>query len=700
MNQSLEVSREEPTTSVAEQNRIGSTPGGSTPDATKPQHGVTGRAFVIGFFLTAFLAWFNCFMATKYNVHAIGGIQMPFGALAILTLFTLGNLGLRKMTAKTSSFPFSPAEMLTIYSMMVFGALISTPGCDNVFLVAGPVLFYFSSPENGWAQLFYRYVPSWFSPGWDGQTYKKDVIDPIYLGQVPFNQIPWSAWTMMLIAWGIFFIFLYGLMFFTALLFRKQWTQREALAFPLVEVPTQMVDAQMGTTGAAGVNNVSFWANRMMWAGFVLAAVWHLFYGMNTLFPDWPVAPVNQVGGLTFLFSERPLDAIPQINAKLYLGAIGLAYLLTREVSFSFWFFFLASSMSYAFAVSFGQQDLLLSKSGIMGKPDFIIYQAVGGWAMMAFMLIWTARSYLMKLGLEAFTKNRGDEDEPFSPRFMVFGFLICFIGLVGWSHFAGINILVATTFFAIFLLTSLVITRIVIEGGFLFPQPPFYALQVMNTSIFGTALDAANMTKLSFLQPMMLVDMRTSLLPAFLNTMKFADIMGLDRKHLRRLLLSVLVAIALTMVVTVVTSLQVLYSQGGLAGYTWFSRSAAESTFNATASTIKNNPGITPVNWGWIVMGASLVWMMMMGRSRFLWFPFHPLGYLVAPTYPITQLWFPMFVGWLTKTLVMKYGGSDSYVSLRPFMIGLILGNAATMIFWTLLVFYVKGTPIGYWSG
>lgn len=41
-------------------------------------------------------------------------------------------------------------------------------------------------------------------------------------------------------------------------------------------------------------------------------------------------------------------------------------------------------------------------------------------------------------------------------------------------------------------------------------------------------------MTKLSFLQPMMLVDMRTSLLPAFLNTMKFADILGLDRKHLR----------------------------------------------------------------------------------------------------------------------------------------------------------------------
>lgn len=127
------------------------------------------------------------------------------------------------------------------------------------------------------------------------------------------------------------------------------------------------------------------------------------------------LCPVNGVGGMAFIFSERPLDAIPKITAEVFLGAIGLAYLLTREVSFSFWFFFLMISLSYAGAVSFGQQDLLLHKTGITARPDFIIYQAVGGWGMMAVMLIWTARSYLMKLGRQAFGKNRGDEDEPFS---------------------------------------------------------------------------------------------------------------------------------------------------------------------------------------------------------------------------------------------------------------------------------------------
>lgn len=681
----MQTLKEEPTTSVA-------APGPLDPTA-KPDRGVSLRAFLIGLVSTAFLAWFNSWIATKYNVHAIGGIQMPFGALFILMLFALANVGVRKFSGPGSRVPLAPAELLTVYAMMIFGALVSTPGCDNVFLVAGPALFYFSSPENGWAQLFYQHVPSWFAPGWDGIAYKKEVIDPVYLGQIPFSQIPWDAWAMMLTAWGIFLTFLYGLMFFTALLFRKQWTQREALAFPLVEVPVQMAGA--GDT----TSNISFWGNRMMWFGLIFAAFWHSFYGMSMIFPDWPVAPVNTTGGLTFIFSEHPFSSIPTINAKVFLGAIGLAYLLTREVSFSFWFFFLMAYGSYAGAVILGQPELLLSKSGITNRPDFIIYQAVGGWGMMALVLFWTAREYLMRLGREAFGKNRGDEDEPFSPRTMVFGFLICFIGLVTWSWFAGINIAVALTFFAIFLLTSLVLTRIVIEGGFLFPQPPFYALQVMNTTMFGTALDAANLTKLSFLQPMMLVDMRTNVLPAFLHTMKFAEILGLDRKHLRRLLLAVIVALIVTVVVTVLTSLQVLYSQGGLAGYTWFSKTAAESTFNSTANIIKTAPGIKPANWGWMLLGATLVWLMVVGRSRFLWFPFHPLGYLVAPTFPITNLWFPLFLGWLTKTLVMKYGGSNSYVSLRPFMIGLILGNAAAMIFWTLLVFYLKGTPITYWS-
>jgi hypothetical protein len=98
-----------------------------------------------------------------------------------------------------------------------------------------------------------------------------------------------------------------------------------------------------------------------------------------------------------------------------------------------------------------------------------------------------------------------------------------------------------------------------------------------------------------------------------------------------------------------------------------------------------------------WIVIGAALVFAMMAARSRFLWFPFNPLGYLVAAAFPITNLWFSFFLGWAIKSLIMKYGGSDTYSKVRPFMIGLILGNAMAMMLWMIIGFYT-GTQITYW--
>lgn len=661
-----------------------------------PHGGVTFRGFVLGLLLCAFVAALNCWMESVYNVHMIGGIQMPFVALFVLViLIVVVNVTLRALAKVPGLKPFSVTELMTTYAMMLFGALLSTPGCDNVFLTTGPTLFYFGTPENKWAGLFYKYVPSWFAPGWNGQRFQADVINPLYLGGLKFSQIPWHAWAVMLIAWSIFMGLCYALMFFTALLFRKQWIEREALAFPLVEVPLQMVETEY-----AGQHppTAAFWKNRLMWLGLAMALFFHIFKGMNAVFPDWPIFPVNNFNGIAITFPDRPWNVIPKISANVYLGGIGIAYLLTREISFSFWFFYVVYLLEYAASEMLGFPIAGMHKSGIGSHPDFIIYQSVGGWLMMGVLLIWTARSYLWQVGKAAFTDNRTDADEPFSARFMVIGFILSFAGLIGWSWFAGINILIALVFFAIYLLTSLVLTRTVIEGGFLFPQSPYLPTETMMGGGLGYhAIGAANLTKLSFLQPMILVDMRTSILPAFLNIMKISKEVGLDRRNLRRMMWCCVAAIVVSFAVTVVASLYALYSTGGLQVYSWFSSGAAQSSLKSTASAIQTGYPVDPKNITWMLVGAALVLLMMMARSRFLWFPLHPLGFLVAPAFPITNLWFSFFLGWAIKSLIMKYGGSDTYGKVRPFMIGLILGNAIAMMLWMIIGFYT-GTQITYW--
>jgi hypothetical protein len=657
---------------------------------------VTLRAFAIGLLLSSGIAAANNWLTTVFVDDILGGIQMPFGAVFVLLLLLLINIPLRRISRRLA---LSSVELLTVYSMLLFGAMISTPGCDNQFLTIGPGLFYFSTPENGWANLFYKFVPSWFAPGWNGATFQKDVIEKLYLGGLSWGEIPWHAWTAMFIAWGIFLLLIYATLFFLSLALRRQWIEHESLAFPLLELPLQMVKSDEGEAPPSH----SFWSNRTLWAGVAFACFAHFFKGMNAIFPDWPIFPVNYYGSVSLSFTEQPWNAIGNVNAKIFLGGIGIAYLLTREVSFSFWFFFLFALFEQVFSALIGFPPGGLPKSGIVNQPTFLIYQSIGGWVMMGVLLLWTARRHLMKLGREAIhgrAKNvhHAQDDEPFSARVILGGLLLSIILLLAWCAFARINLLIALIFFGIFLLTSIVLARLVVEGGLIFPQATYYPLEWMSTGIVGAgAMGAANITKLTFLQGTILLDTRTNALPGFLHIMKAAHELGMNRRERRRLLLSVVVAIVVALAVTFVTSLYSLYSNGGLAGYTWFGKGAPQTMFKTAARMINDKPGVQSINLFWMVVGAVFIWLIVMMRARYLWFPLHPLGFILASSGPIQDLWFSFFIGWLVKTLVMKYGGSSGYTTLRPFMLGLILGNLLAMIFWV-LVSLKTGHTISYW--
>ena len=72
--------------------------------------------------------------------------------------------------------------------------------------------------------------------------------------------------------------------------------------------------------------------------------------------------------------------------------------------------------------------------------------------------------------------------------------------------------------------------------------------------------------------------------------------------------------------------------------------------------------------------------------HQRFFWWPFHPLGYAMAPTWPMIQLWFPTMLGWLFKTLTLRYGGLRFYRLMRIFFLGLILGEFLSGGLWLII--------------
>jgi hypothetical protein len=82
---------------------------------------------------------------------------------------------------------------------------------------------------------------------------------------------------------------------------------------------------------------------------------------------------------------------------------------------------------------------------------------------------------------------------------------------------------------------------------------------------------------------------------------------------------------------------------------------------------------------------GAGVTTLLTILRARFVWWPFHPIGYVVANTYTMDWLWCPTLLGWTCKALILRYGGVRLFRATLPFFIGLVIGDILIAALWTL---------------
>ena len=72
--------------------------------------------------------------------------------------------------------------------------------------------------------------------------------------------------------------------------------------------------------------------------------------------------------------------------------------------------------------------------------------------------------------------------------------------------------------------------------------------------------------------------------------------------------------------------------------------------------------------------------------RPRFVGFPIRPIGLAPGYDYPISQIWFSVFIAWLPKAVILKYGGAKGYRMLRPFFLGMVLGAFGAAGLWLVI--------------
>ena len=81
-----------------------------------------------------------------------------------------------------------------------------------------------------------------------------------------------------------------------------------------------------------------------------------------------------------------------------------------------------------------------------------------------------------------------------------------------------------------------------------------------------------------------------------------------------------------------------------------------------------------------WLGFGAVGMAALLYLRQSFFWLP-HPIGMIMLVNPIMGTYWFSIFLGWLFKRLVTKYGSKEAYVKARTLFMGLIVGELLVVI-------------------
>ncbi len=595
----------------------------------------------------------------------LGATHMPPGAFAGLIALLLLSAVAHKISPRLG---LNRGEMLMIYFMMVCAALLSSFGLMAQLLPNLVAVNYFADSSNNWQGTFFAHLPGWLVP-WDpsgpgGQQVSKAYYEGLRSGE----HIPWASWIVPLAAWGVLAILLFFLMACVATLFRRQWMDSERLSFPLVQLPVELV----------GGGRTTLLSNRLMWLGFLVPALIHGMNGLHNVAPSLPVLQLSYP--LNDYLTTRPWSDIYFTPAVVALSMVGFSYLLPLDVSFSFWFFLLFFRFQDIVSSIFG---LVPSNAALYPARHHTGYQSAGAFVMIAVSMIWLARPHFRQVLQRVFTESGSkiDSNEYMSYRTAFWGMLISFGLIVLWCAQAGMTPWVAALMmFAFVFIIVLVLTRCVSEVGLLMLQPIFRPMDLWAIAAPRAALGVQNLSILSLLNGVFFRDPRT-LMPAFMDSMRGAGAVGARRRsYAAGIGLAVLVSIAVASAI----HLSITYHHGALRLNDWFMRDNPTLYFGEAASIINQPKDLDPMAGLWFSVGMAVTFALYFMRSRFWWWPFHPLGYAMGAAWPSVIYWNAFLVGWACKALIMRYGGPKTYGTMRPFFLGLILGEFSSAVAWS----------------
>ena len=621
------------------------------------------RWYLSGLVFVGLAAWYvwHYRAAAAMPLYDPGVLFSSFVVLAMLANTVLAGMG--------RNLALNRSELIVVYIMLIIVASLATMGLCETILPAITGIFYYASPENKWAELLFPHLPMSILVD-DGTG-----MQAFYEGfEAAEYQIPWGIWVRPMLVWGIFLLALYLTMVSLAVILRRQWMDRERLSYPLVQAAQAMIREEEGDSL---IN--PFFKSKVMWAGASLPILVGLFQGLNKYLGGWPTITT----AWTF-----PLFGGQAINMTLSFAVLGFSYLIGPDIAMGIWGFALLSKVEKALFVMNGvtkQQEVWS-----VAVTELLNYQGLGALIVFVLLGLWVGREHLGQVGRKfvGLDSELSDDDEIMSYRAAVLGCLGGTVVMVAWFAYLGVPLWAGLLFVVLALLIFTGLARVVAEAGVAAIISPMTAPDFMIYGLGSKLIGTQAITGFS-MSYVYAADIRVFLMGLCANGLKLIE--GMNKQSRRIVFWAILIAIFLGVTGSLYTVLELAYRDGGINSSGWFFNNMPNIIYKTMERGLETE-GVYWPGMGFVVGGGAGMLLLTWLRQRFLWWPLHPIGFPIMTSWIVDWMWFSVFLAWLIKVVILKYGGAGLFSRSRNFFLGIIAGRMLISGFW-LVMDYITGT-------
>jgi len=616
-----------------------------SPDADRavPRSALTWRVIALSVVLIPLnVYWVEQMEMFRYSAHPTT-VSLFFNAVfALLVLVVLNQVLLRLLPVAA----LSQAELLMTYSMLCLASCICGHDGIQVLMPIFSWSFWMATPENKWETLFNPDLPQWLTVQDTG------ILEGFYEGgDTLYRAEVLSAWIGPVSFWSLFMLALMMVTLGLNVIVRRQWLEGEHLACPLVNLPVEISEPRP-----------RLFSRNMFWLGFAIAAGIDTYNSFAFLYPAIPKIPIDWVD-MAPAFKGRPWNAVGWTPRSFYPFIIGMGYLMPSDFLFSCWFFYVMWKAELVTSAAFGWDQVK--------EFPFTNYQAFGAYALFGVHAILIGRPYLAQVWDRVLNKPgaRPEKNEALSYRAATLTILVGFIILVWFSAAAGLRIWLAVLFFLIYFGLSVAITRMRAQFGAPVHDLHFTGPDQILTSAFGTRSFAKQDLITFALYWWFNRAYRNHPMPHQMEAMRMQERVGSPNRGIAQ---AVILATVLAIVASFWSSLHMYYDLGARAKGRMFSG----ESYVRLSSWLLAPQG---TNWYAIsAIGVGFVFAMFLQtmRMRFMWWPFHPLGFAISGNWEMNLVWMPLLIASILKAVITNYFGHQAYQRAAPVFLGLILGQ------------------------